>query len=136
MINLNTHKPTTSLDIKHSALYKKALIIYALSRKLNENNDYKGGSAHSLNHLSVLEEIILLSIRLPYTIALTQTSSNYYTKTQASHTILKNIELLKEHCKSLKNVCHTNKHISLMTKELHSFTNAFYNWHIILTQQN
>jgi len=136
MIKLNTQVSTTPVDIKYVTLYKKAMHIYALSRKLNENKLLIEFSGHPLQRFKLIEEVILLSIRLPYTIALAQTTPSYNTKLRTSNTILKSIESLKTHCTELKTLCLSNKDLSRMDNELHSFSTMFRKWHLILTQQN
>lgn len=135
MIDSNPHKPVT-VDVKHTALYKKALCIYKLSRKLNKNKYLQEISSHHLNRFDIYEEVILLSIRLPYTIALAQTSPNYYTKLDSSTTILKSIALLKTYCTELRRLHFNGTDLTVLTQELQTFAKMFHKWRLILTQQN
>ena len=134
MIQLKDINTATTIDIKHSALYKKALYIYELSQKLNKNYLI---NPSSLSRPNVLEDFILISIKLPYTIALAQTSVNYNTKLCSNNTILESIKHLKTYCEELKNThLYNNKDITSIDKEISNFTNLYLRWRLILTQQN
>ena len=134
MKRLNDINTTPTIDIKHSAIYKKALYIYELSQKLNKN--YLTNTS-SLSRSKVLEDFVLVSIKLPYTIALAQTTANYNTKLRSSNTILESIKRLKIHCEELKSIrLYNNKDITSIDKEIRNFTNLYLHWRLILTQQN
>ena len=134
MVHLNDKNIAPVTDIKDSALYKKALCIYELSQKLGKENH---SNTSYLCSSRVLEDLTLLSIRLPYTIALAQTTPNYNSKLRSSNTILESIKRLKTYCEELKNIrFHNNKDIAIMDREIHNFTNLYLRWRLILTQQN
>jgi hypothetical protein len=130
----------TKSGIKQLPLYKKALDLYALSRKLIENN-----STQSLRQLycssseqeRLLEDMTVLALRLPFEVALAQTSSNYKTKVLSSKKVHKHTVTLKNHCKRLKEIRATNQeHLSLLYKEIQTFRKMQKQWDLLLTQQN
>lgn len=136
MMQLNYKKSVTELDVRHSAIYKQALYIYELSRKLNENQRIHASSKEkSLSY--ILEDLILISIRLPFTIALAQTTSNYSAKLRSSNYISQCLKRIQSHCKKLKNQKVYNcKDLARMNNEIRLFTNTYRKWSLILTQQN
>lgn len=126
--------------IKQLPLYKKALDLYELSRKLIENN-----STQSLRQLycssseqeRLLEDMAVLALRLPFEVALAQTSSNYKTKVLSSKKVHKHTVTLKNHCKRLKEFRATNQdHLTLLHKELQTFKQMQKQWNLLIKQQN
>ncbi len=132
MVHLNDQNPITTVDVKKTALYKKALYIYELSQKLCESY-YSNSSCRS----RILEDLVLLSIRLPYTISLAQTTPSYNTKLNSCNNILENIKRLKIQCEELKKLQLYNRNdIAFINKEIRNFTSLYTHWRLILTQQN
>ncbi len=127
-------------SIQKMPLYKKALEIYALSRKLIESN-----STHSLRQLylssieqeRLMEDMAVISLKLPFSIALAQTSPSYATKVTSSEHVRLHTTLLKRYCKRLKkNRLANQEHLSTLYKELQDFKRMYKTWSVLLTQQN
>lgn len=141
MVPINYKKSVSTFDVKQCALYKKAIDIYTLSRKLNDNHlphtCHQETSAYSHNQGKLLEDLAVVSIRLPFTIALAQTTPNYNLKLRSSQRINQSIKRLKMYCNELKVVTYSDsEQLSTMHKELSSFSKMYRNWRLILTQQN
>lgn len=140
MINGEFTQKLPAGSIQKMPLYKKALEIYALSRKLIESN-----STHSLRQLylssleqdRLMEDMAVISLKLPFTIAVAQSSPNYTTKLTSSEYVQQHTTLLKKYCKRLKkNRLDNQEHLSALYKELQDFKRMHKRWSVMLTQQN
>lgn len=138
---INTSQPinTKPIQVRSSTFYKKAIGLYELSRKLNEHNhhtpfDIKEARSY---YKSLVEDVMVLSIRLPYTIALAQTTPNYQNRLNALQTLSESIARLKNRCKQLDTLDNlSNSQVSRLKQELHAFSKLFKSWRLILTRQN
>ncbi len=140
MINGEFTQKLSGSSIQKMPLYKKALEIYALSRKLIESN-----STHSLRQLylssieqeRLMEDMAVISLKLPFTIAVAQTSPSYTTKVTSSEHVRQHTTLLKRYCKRLKkNRLANQEHLSTLYKELQDFKKMHKTWSLLLTRQN
>ena len=126
--------------IKQLPLYRKALDLYALSRKLVESSSTRSLQLlyqSSSEQERLMEDLVILTLKLPFEIALAQTSNNYNTKMLSSKKVHKRIVILKKHCKRLKENSITNQeNVSLLYKELLTFKKMHKQWNLLLTQQN
>jgi len=141
MIDFNYKKSNTVLQVKHTALYKKAIAIYELSRKLNQHNNLitssQETSPYPIDQLRLREDLTVVSIRLPYTIALAHTTTNYSLKLRSSKLVLQSIERLSLYCKELiARAARDTDDVMALNKELRSFNRMYNSWRLILTQQN
>ena len=141
MIEYNNTKRDTVSQVKHTALYKKAIVIYELSRKLNQHNHLITStperSYYPKDQVGLREGLTVASIRLPYTIALAHTSPNYSLKVGSSKLILQTIERLRLYCKQLQSrKSRDTNDIVALSQELESFKQLYTNWRLIITQQN
>jgi len=141
MIEFDNKKAKTIVQVKHTALYKKAIAIYELSRKLNQHNQIATGAQatfpYTIDQIKLREYLTVVSIRLPYTIALVLTTSNYSLKLRSSKLVTQSIDKLSVYCQELKSRASSDKDAVLaLNRELHSFNNLYNSWRLILTQQN
>ena len=139
MIRPKEHISIKPIQVKNLTFYKKALGLYELSRKLYENNThtlYDQQEAQSYAD-TLVEDMMILSIRLPYTIALAQTTPHYQNRMSALQGLSESITRLKNRCKELDTLA-TEQHVQIhrLRRELHSFSNLFKSWRLILTRQN
>lgn len=139
MLNTKLHTTTKPTSVRNSTFYKKALGLYELSRKLKEHTPYfsahpKESRAYSL---SLTEDVLVLAIRLPYTIALAQTTPNYQNRLRALQTLSVSIAHLKQRCKQIDTLSTSQyTHLQKLRQELQIFSNLFKSWEIVLTRQN
>lgn len=128
------------LRIKQLPLYKKALDLYALSRKLIEYNSSQPLRQLYLSNSEqdrVMEDIAVLTLKLPFEIALAQTSNIYKTKILSSKKVHQHTIALQRHCKRLKkNKMSRQENATLLCKELQKFRKMHKQWNLLITQQN
>ncbi len=139
MIEFDYKKSMYPSQVRHTTLYKKAITIYELSRKLNKHNHLitSFNESCSLDQMRLREGLTMLSVRLPYTIALAHTTSNYGLKLRSSNLVLQSIEGLRSYCKELKSSASRDKDdLNMLYKELGSFSKLCKHWRIMVTQEN
>lgn len=141
MMPIDDIQALSTLSVKHTALYKKGIHIYTLSRKLNEPNipniTRQEKALYLLNNKELIESAALVTIRLPFTIAIAQTTPNYKLKLLSIRRVLMSILSLEMYCKKLKEERQSGcEHISALQKELKIFAKLYHSWSLVLTQQN
>lgn len=139
MLRPKKHISTKPIPLRNSTFYKKAIGVCELSRKLHENNHRTPLDIHEPRPYSstLVEDVMVLSIKLPYTIALAQTTPNYQNRITALQALSESIKRLKNRCKQLDTMgTEPNTQIHSLRQELDLFSKLFKSWRLLLTRQN
>ncbi len=138
MKDMMSHKAKPIFSIEKTSIYKSAIELFTLSRKLTQNihnQSTKSSKYPEERHLT--EQIIQASLSLPFSIAQATVTNDYIKKVAFQHIICNHIFILKNTYNRLKNISKKNTNdIYLMEKAITRFESKFESWSTAITRQN
>jgi len=137
--SLFVHK--APLKLQEHPVYKKAIKLYTLSRKLTRQLSSDTAILHmytsSCEDYRTLDQLTMFSLSLAPKIALAQTARNYTDSLNHIESLEQNIQSLRSICDQLvTRITHKRKAVIRIQKELNALSVLQRNWQLSITQAN